>query len=93
MEFLLVQHRRALHLAIQAMRRIGVFNADPKGARMLLATTQDKGRFVRSSNRNKKLCIRNTFGALEPSIKLFVHSESTLIEGRRSLIAQAKLAT
>ena len=92
MEFLLVQHRRALHLAIQAMRR-GVFNADPKGARMLLATTQDKGRFVRSSDRNKKLCIRNTFGALEPSIKLFVHSESTLIEGRRSLIAQAKLAT
>jgi hypothetical protein len=52
-----------------------------------------KGRFVRSSDRNKKLCIRNTFGALEPSIKLFVHSESTLIEGRRSLIAQAKLAT
>jgi hypothetical protein len=41
MEFLLVQHRRALHLAIQAMRRLGVFNADPKGARMLLATTQD----------------------------------------------------
>jgi hypothetical protein len=62
MEFLLVQHRRALHLAIQAMRRVGVFNADPKGARMLLATTQDKGRFVRSSDRNKKLCIRNTFG-------------------------------
>jgi hypothetical protein len=90
MEFLLVQHRRALHLAIQAMRR-GVFNADPKGARMLLATTQDKGRFVRSSDRNKKLCIRNTFGAHQASNCSFIPNQRSLRAA--ALIAQAKLAT